>query len=240
MHRSLLLALIFTATILVTGARAARAQEGEPRWEAGGLVTGMRVDNGSATVSSFPPCGAPVCAFETTTTEHRAVEAGIGGRLGYGINRYVTLEAEVNFFPRGGELTAGEFTGGRKLQGLFGVKVGKRAESFGLFAKARPGFMHFTSGELQARGGCITIVPPPPGCFDVEGLGRTDFAFDLGGVVEMYPTGRSILRVDVGDTVLRSGEHYVPAPTIPTPIIVPVPARTTHNFQGSVGFGFRF
>jgi hypothetical protein len=241
MNRSLLLALIFTAGILITGAREVRAQEDEPRWEVGGHFTAMHVDNGSGTANSFPPCGAPVCAFVLTTTEHRATEAGFGGRLGYGINRHVTLEAEVNFFPREGEVTEDDFTGGRKLQGLFGVKVGKRGESFGVFAKARPGFMHFTAGELQGSVGCIAILAPnPSGCFGVDRLGRTDFAFDLGGVVEMYPTGRSILRVDLGDTVLRSGEHHVPVLTQPSPVIVPVPARTTHNFQGSVGFGFRF
>ena len=241
MHRSLLLALIFTAGIITTGARAARAQDGGPRWEVGGLITGMHVDNGSGTANSFPPCGAPVCAFVFTTTEHRATEAGVGARLGYGVNRHVTLEAEVNFFPREAEVTSEDFTGSRKLQGLFGVKAGKRNEKFGLFAKARPGFVRFGAGELQGSGGCIAVLAPTPsGCFSVDELGRTDFALDLGGVVEMYPTERSILRVDLGDTVLRSKEHYVPVLSLPAPVIVPVPARTTHNFQGSVGFGFRF
>ncbi|HWS86105.1 MAG TPA: outer membrane beta-barrel protein [Pyrinomonadaceae bacterium] len=240
MHRSLLLALIFTAAILIAGPRAARAQDNETRWEVGGLITAMNVDNGSASATSFPPCPAPVCAFVMTTTEHRATEAGVGARLGYNVNRYVTLEAEVNFFPREGEVTEDDFTGGRKLQGLFGIKAGKRGESLGVFAKARPGFVHFTAGELQGNVGCIPLIPTPPGCFGVDKLGRTDFAFDLGGVVEMYPTERSILRLDLGDTVLRSREHQVPVLTQPTPVLVQVPARTTHNFQGSVGFGIRF
>ncbi len=93
---------------------------------------------------------------------------------------------------------------------------------------------------MRARGGCITIFPPPLACFDAGGGGRTDFALDLGGVVELYPSSRTILRFDAGDTILRSGTHNVPVRTPFFDVVAPVPDRTTHNFQGSVGFGFRF
>jgi len=240
MRRFHLTSFILAAGLLFSAAATARAQDGEPRWEVGGQLTGFHVTNGSASATNIVICIQAPCPVTITTADHRATELGFGGRVGYGLGRHVTLEAEGNFFPREGSVTDDEFTGGRKVQGLFGVKAGRRFESFGVFAKARPGFVHFGAGDLQARGGCIAIFPPPLSCFDVEGSGRTDFAFDLGGVVELYPSARTIIRFDAGDTVLRSGSHNVPVRTAPFDVVVPVPDRTTHNFQGSVGFGFRF
>ena len=240
MRRSRLTSLILTAGLIFAAAGAARAQDSETRWEVGGQLTGFDVTNGSASATQIVICVQAPCPPVVTTAVHRATELGFGGRVGYNVTRHVTLEAEGNYFPREGSVTDEEFTGGRKIQGLFGVKAGRRYETFGVFAKARPGFVHFSAGDLQASGGCIAIFPPPLSCFDVEGRGRTDFALDLGGVVELYPSSRTILRFDVGDTVLRSGEHNVPVRTLPFNVVIPVPDRTTHNFQGSVGFGFRF
>ncbi|HEY9401061.1 MAG TPA: hypothetical protein VIQ24_00105, partial [Pyrinomonadaceae bacterium] len=118
----------------------------------------------------------------------------------------------------------------------------------GVFAKARPGFVHFSEGDLQERRdvACITIFPPPRGCF--EGKGRAHFAFDVGGVFEYYPSRRTLIRFDAGDTIIRLGEHRVPIvinsdPASGAPrqaVVVTAPSETTHNFQGSIGFGFRF
>jgi hypothetical protein len=246
MHRSLLLAIIFTAGILVTGARAVQAQEDESRWEVGGQVYAFNVSNGTATITRVNPCFVPPCPLSGATVEQRQTEPGFGGRVGYSFNRYVTAEAEVNFFPRERELTDPDFTGGRKLQGLFGVKAGRRFERVGLFAKARPGFVNFKEGDLEQPQGtvCVAVFPTPLSCF--KSKGRTDFAFDVGGVFELYPSARTILRFDAGDTILRSGAHRVPAtaqfsPTSPTFLTAAtVNAETTHNFQGGFGFGIRF
>ncbi|HEX8720684.1 MAG TPA: outer membrane beta-barrel protein [Pyrinomonadaceae bacterium] len=241
MRRSLLLAAIFTAAILVSGSRGARAQTDAGGWEAGGQLYDFDATNGTATVSRVAPCQLPPCPVVTTTVEQRRHEPGFGARLGYGFNRYVTAEAEVNYFPRGRGLTDPDFTGGRKLQGLFGVKAGRRYESFGLFAKARPGFVNFSGGDLEQRpnAGCIAIFPPPLACF--ESRGRTDFALDVGGVVELYPSARTVVRFDAGDTILFTGAHRVPVTRgLSYDAAVPVAGETTHNFQGGVGFGFRF
>ena len=91
---------------------------------------------------------------------------------------------------------------------------------------------------------CIAVFPRPLSCF--ESAGRTDFAFDVGGVVELYPSAHTVVRFDAGDTILRAGTHNLPArarvsPTGPTFLSAFVsPAATTHNFQGSVGFALRF
>ena len=148
-------------------------------------------------------------------------DVGVGARTGYNLNKWVALEAEVNSFPQ----FEGRFFGGRKVQGLFGVKAGARSEKFGLFAKARPGFMRFSNGRITN--------PCPPGavCSLVVLVGKqTNFAFDLGGVMEFYPSRRFTTRIDVGDTLVRFGEFNVQTGR----------PYTSHNLQVNVGFGVRF
>ncbi len=124
-----------------------------------------------------------------------------------------------------------------------GIKAGKRLDKVGIFAKARPGFIYASKGDLQPRANtaCIAIFPPPAGCS--ETISKTSPAFDLGGVVEVYPTKRTIVRFDVGDTIIRLGERNVSGsfnlfPSFVT--VLRVPAETTHNFQASIGIGVRF
>lgn len=154
-------------------------------------------------------------------------EPGFGGRIGYNVHQNVTVEAELNLLPEGED-----FRGGNKVQGLFGVKAGKRFEKVGIFAKLRPGFFHLTEGEIRLRQDtvCIATFPPPAGC--VETSGKTFFNVDLGGVLEVYPSPRTIIRLDVGDTIIRIGDQTLGGFTFP--------GRTEHNLQGSIGLGFRF
>ena len=234
-------AAIFSLS-LNTGRAYAQADE-SLKVELGGQFSVLNVSNGRASVTRVLPCLIPPCPIVTSTSEGRQTEPGFGARLGYHLTENFALEAEGNFFPRERELG-----GGRKSQALFGLKAGKRFEQVGLFVKARPGFVHFSAGDLQPRRdvACIAVVPPPAGCF--EATGRTDFAFDVGGVFEYYPSRRTLIRFDAGDTIIRMGEHRVPIPIgsapgsgAPVPAVVGLaPSETSHNFQGSVGFGIRF
>ncbi len=161
-------------------------------------------------------------------------EPGFGGRFTYNITDYLSLEAEMNLFPRDRRGPSGSNPffirreGGRVTQGLFGVKAGKRFERFGVFAKARPGFVSFGEVFKQARG---SITNPQ------LDFGRvTHFAFDVGGVAEIYTSRRTLVRFDVGDTIIhyrdRSGD-LLDAPFI-------IFGKTRHNIQASVGFSYRF
>ena len=237
------------ALILLAFAQPASAQDDERKFEVGGQFTVANLSNGRGSVVTRIGCTPPcILMTQTSFSNERGIEPGVGARLGYSLNRYLTVEAEVNLFPRDRGEFDPDFTGGRKVQGLFGAKAGRRFESVGVFAKARPGFVHFRRGDLRQREGiaCILEVPPPLGCY--EGTGRTDFAVDIGGVFELYPSKRTIVRFDVGDTILRTGEHLVPVivsspPGDPIPargVVGGAPAKTTHNLQASVGFGFRF
>jgi hypothetical protein len=144
------------------------------------------------------------------------VEPGVGGRLTYNLNDNFAVEGELNLYPRSHE---GDPTvSGRKTLALFGVKAGARKGRFGFFGKARPGFIYF-SRRLEFA--CIA-VGDDDGCL----LSKTNFAFDLGGVVEFYTSRRTFLRFDVGDTVIRSS--------------IVGGYNTTHNLQFNAGVGFRF
>jgi hypothetical protein len=160
--------------------------------------------------------------------------AGFGGRVTYNLNDYFAVEAEGNVFPTG--TRADYVTGGAAQQVQFGAKVGKRWNRFGVFAKARPGFVSFGNTFDPTESGAFVLQ------FNRER--KTHFSMDLGGVLEFYPSRRILVRFDAGDTIIRFGEHdeFFPviAPPNPPPTIGAVPAETTHSFQFTAGIGFRF
>lgn len=153
---------------------------------------------------------------------------GFGGRLTFNLTNHVAIEAEGNLFPRADD--SDRIGEGRKTQALFGVKAGIRRDKYGLFAKARPGFMYFSMPTLECpleEGIC------QPGQ-------KIRFAADFGGVVELYPSPRVLVRFDAGDTVIRFPDvrRSISEPGFPTKRGA-FPGGTTHNFQFSVGVGFR-
>jgi len=177
-------------------------------------------------------------ANEVILSEHRVKEAGYGPRFGYNLTKQLALESEFNFFTLDREVR-----GGSKTQGLFGVKAGQKFERFGVFGKARPGFVRFKRGDYVIARGCVQVFPPPLSCYD--SVATTNFAFDLGGVVELYASEQLVVRIDVGDTMIRFRRRNVAArdPSLPPGLrlfVFPLPAETRHNLQASVGFGFRF
>lgn len=207
----------------------ARAQSDEKKFEVGGQVSILQIE----TLSVNRP------GFGFTISENRDHVFGFGGRFGYNFSKYFALEGEVNFFPQNDDVKAG-----RKLQGLFGVKAGKRFDKAGLFAKARPGFIRYEKGDYRfGPNACILIFPPPLAC--LQPVAKTNFAFDVGGVIELYPSARTIIRFDAGDTIVRLPARNVaaPDPSFGPPgymSAIPRPSETKHQFQASVGVGFRF
>ncbi len=143
---------------------------------------------------------------------------GFGGRFTYNRFEHLAFEAELNHFP---ENPSGDFG---ETEAFFGVKAGTRFDQFGLFAKARPGVIHFGGGSAAERLSQ-----------------KTQFACDLGGVFEYYPSPRWLVRADFGDTIIPFGNTTFLSPlggTSAGPNVVRL--GTTHNFQGSVGFAIRF
>ncbi len=221
----LVLVLLFVFAVVT-----AQAQSDDKKFEVGGQFSVLHSPTQTVTTTGT--------AFGLAMNEHGHTDYGFGGRFGYRLSKYFTLEAEGNFFPRDGVLEAG-----KKTQGFVGVKAGKRFDNFGLFVKARPGFVHYSRGDYQFTGGCVAIFPPPIGCF--QPVAETNFATDLGGVFEYYPTKRTIIRFDAGDTIVHLPARNVAAfqtnaPTVFTLVVVPRSSEGQNHFQASVGFGFRF
>ena len=147
---------------------------------------------------------------------------GGGIRLGFNITNTFTVEAEGNMFIRPSEFE------GRRSEGFFGIKWGRRSEKAGVFAKARPGFTRFDR--------ILTFVRSP----ETNVVDKTNvyFALDLGAVVEVYPSRRSIIRFDFGDTIVRFTNRRIEGLEM-----VNIPILKTyygHHFQFSAGVGFRF
>ncbi len=151
--------------------------------------------------------------------------AGFGGRVTYNFNRWIAAEAEINFFPQKHFILRAD---GNSIQAQFGAKIGKRFDKFGLFAKVRPGFL---SVDRVA-----TFVPGPGSNLKIER--GTFFTIDTGGVLELYPSKRTVVRFDAGDLILRHPERLDPI-FFPPSVQVGRPAKFKHNFQFTAGVAFR-
>ena len=150
------------------------------------LSPAVRAQNGSA--------GATYTLLSLTYPDQ--LPNGFGGWLTWDFKRTGLIAAAdlgVNFFPEDHPII------GRQTQLLGGVRGGVRAGGFAAYARVRPGFVHFGERFFFPETVCILIFPPPESCL-VE---ATNLAFDLGGTIEVYPTPRSVLRFDIGDTMIR-------------------------------------
>ena len=178
--------------------------------------------------------------FSSLTLNPEHTEPGLGGRFTYNLNRNVALEAAGYFFPHECQFCST----GRISEGLFGVKAGKRFQKWGIFGKARPGLVSFSKGAFNL----VPIGGGGPFPFRIESRRQTNFALDVGGVIEFYPSRHIVTRFDFGDTLIRVGQRttgfqLITDPntgvtTLGAPIISP--AYTGNTFQFTAGVGFRF
>jgi len=209
--------------LLLTAHTAIAQQAGDDKqFEVGGQVTGIKLGHLDYTVT-LPDRVIPITQFGLGYL-------GIGGRVGYNLNRFLSIEAEGNFFPK---TNFSEVELSRKAQFFAGLKAGVRKESVGIFVKARPGIMYFSSIPSHR----VCDISPVTGDFTCVEEKQTNFAFGLGGVVEYYPTPRAIIRFDLGDTIVLFKQL---GPTQLANASIFTPADTTHSFQFSIGFGMRF
>lgn len=210
-----------------------------PKFEIGGHGTIM-FQGGDIEVSDvvFRRAG-----FNDRVTVDKRYESGFGGRFTFNVNRNLALESELNFTPstktfdeiiRGGSIPTRRSSGGEKTQFLAGVKYGYRGKRFGVFGKVRPGFIRFNAFESID----LKVVVPSPGggppkniLLSLSEKPATFFNVDIGGVFEYYPTKRTVIRFDAGDTIIRFHGQDPKAIN---------PSFTRHNLQMNLGFGFRF
>jgi len=144
---------------------------------------------------------------------------GLGGWLTWDAAAGLTvgLDVSASVFPEDDPIV------GRQIQLLAGGRSGFRTGRFGAFARVRPGMIHFSERFFAPDTVCILIFPPPESCL----IESTNLTVDAGGTVEVYPTSRSVLRLDAGDTLIRfSRAQRDPA--------------WKHNLQFTAGAGVRF
>jgi hypothetical protein len=168
------------------------------------------------------PLEAGVHAAALRLGEFDRTEPGLGGRLTWDLSPRLAVEGEFTVFPRDRRVGSNQVIRGdaRKNQGLFGVKAGYRSDRWGVFGKVRPGFVRFEKFVYRSDVVCIAIFPPPAACL----TSFTAAALDLGGVVEVYPSNRLVVRLDAGSTYIGSSTARSGRP----------------NLQVSGGVGFRW
>lgn len=184
-------------------------------------------------------------AAEFTTLERddfsgKRTDPGFGARFTYNLNSVFAFETAAYLFPKECFVCDNP---GRAVEVVGGVKVGKRFEKWGIFAKARPGLVHYTS-DFGGFVTCLSLLCP----FPVEPFrpDKTHFAADLGGVVEFYPSRRIVTRFDAGDTLIhfsrqtQNGLVFNPITQRFDPFLFVIPERTSNNFQFMASVGFRF
>lgn len=215
--KRLAVSILVVIALLLSGRNVHAQSEDKKKFEVGAQFSVLKISD---------PNGVDSEPFDSV--QHRT-EAGFGGRFGYNLNRYFALEAEVNFFPRNFDESISNLTGGRITQGLFGVKAGIRRERVGFFGKVRPGFA--SSGGAAIARFPDGNAPDPNNPFGFEFIRATQITLDIGGVVEIYPSRRTILRFDIGDTITRYPD--IVFNTGPEDVY-------KHKVQFSAGFGFRF
>jgi hypothetical protein len=157
-------------------------------------------------------------------------EVGIGVRFGWLASPMFGLEGEVNLYPR--DLPdEGPAISSSRVEALFGATFGPRYGAFRPFARVRPGLLRI--GEAPEPVPCILIFPSPLSC--VLAGGKTLFALDVGGGIEVTTTDRTFVRFDIGDRIVR-----YPGPAIDTEGTVRSEDFTGHDLRIAIGGGYRF
>jgi hypothetical protein len=149
-------------------------------------------------------------------------DSGLGGRATFNFSPAFSLDSEVNLYFTNFDQRFGQ-SGGRAIVGLIGPKAGVRTERYGLFLKARPGFMSFS--DAAANNNLSTAR-------------KTHAALDLGVTAEYYLTNRILFRADFGKLLVRYGESI--AVNLPNTLQVINAGAIGGPYHIELGAGYRF
>jgi hypothetical protein len=142
--------------------------------------------------------------------------SAVGGFVVYSPLAWLGVDASTSLF-------FSEPIGGYAWQVLVGPRVGVNWNDLALFGRVRPGFVRFSERFGKPNIACILIFPPPEACL----APHTNFSVDLGGTVEVPLNASTLLRFDLGDTVIRYGRNEFES-------------EWMHNLQFAAGVGWRF
>jgi hypothetical protein len=156
------------------------------------------------------------------------MDFGVGAVLSARARDWLAVDGALTFYPSHYP-DAPAFSRSR-VEGLFGATLGPTLGRVRPFGRLRPGFL--TLRDAPRPFACITIFPPPLAC--ALAGGDTLLALDVGGGVEVSATGRLLIRLDIGDRMVR----------FDGPVIenrrVRQDAFFGHDLRVSAGAGWRF
>ena len=117
-------------------------------------------------------------------------DRGIGAWVSWNFSKYVSWDTGAFDFPHD-DHTASIQDGGTSLDAFSGVKAGLRRDKFGIFGKVRPGAVVFSRTEDRIFITSTSAV--------ISNSKLPSFALDTGGIVELYPSRRFIIRAEAGN-----------------------------------------
>jgi hypothetical protein len=193
---------------------------------------------GSSQAQSSEPKAEIVGQFSllrpTLVSQFHEWRSGGGATVAYDLNKIISVDVGFLAFGKGKVLqSVGAMTIPQpEFQGLFGIKAGVKREKYGVFAKVRPGFSRLSAAQ-NCKGVDFTS------CQDEH---KNTFTADYGGVFEVYPARRFVVRVDVGAAYTAYSDRRIfrlGDPGFPN-IIMTIDGKPAHIFQITMGAGFRF
>ena len=151
----------------------------------------------------------------------------LGGRLTWNCLPHLSVEAEFDSTLRP-SLSGDDESGGYFSQALLGVTSGIHWKNWGLVAKFRPGFIHYSTVITSVRGTTTRFS------FGFGSL--TDPAFDLGGGAEFFLSRHFLFRYDVSDLIVHQGARTLVQFGQPFTEL----SFTQNHFEAEAAFAFRF
>jgi len=159
-------------------------------------------------------------------------DSGLGGRFGYNINQFLSVESEFDLFPQKRPVLNAihspilDYNDSRRMEALFGIKAGIRRPRFGVFGKARPGFFYISEGSRFIDPDVKSVRAPE------QPRSQFQFAMDWGGAIEAYLSDQTFVRIDVGDTMIKFKRSQWGDTGVRNFL--------SHNLQMNIGIGYRF
>jgi hypothetical protein len=191
------------------------------------VVVGIDADPAAGQTAESFEIGAQITWVRDSELD--STDAGIGGRASWLPSSWIGVEGEITFFPS--DIPDRTAVSRHRLEGLFGITAGPRLGPWRPFARIRPGFLRVAASPEPVA--CILIFPPPLSC--ALAAGDTFFTVDLGGGVEVLTPGRTFVRFDLGDRLVR-----YPGPAIERDGQAHDDSFIGHDVRAAVGAGWRF
>jgi len=194
----------------------------------------------SVIITLFVPAAAlaqsPGPSFEvggqlsvTRSSQFDATDTGVGARIAWLPRDVIGIEAELTSYP--GDFPGSSAFSANRLEAMFGATTGVTVGRVRPFAKVRPGLLRV--GASSQPLACILIFPPPLSC--TLAAGRTLFALDIGGGLQIATTRSTFIRFDLGDRMVR-----YPGPVFDANRQVRDRSFFSHDLRTTVGGGLRF